>query len=59
MTWLIWSMWPPSGVGQLRHCTPYTGPKSPSAGAHSFQMVTPRSVSQWLLLEPVRNHSNS
>jgi hypothetical protein len=18
----IWSMWPPSGVGQLRHCTP-------------------------------------
>ncbi len=22
MTWLIWSMWPPSGVGQERHWTP-------------------------------------
>ena len=22
MTSAIWSMWPPSGVGQLRHCTP-------------------------------------
>ena len=20
--WEIWSMWRPSGVGQLRHCTP-------------------------------------
>ena len=22
ITCAIWSMWPPSGVGQLRHCTP-------------------------------------
>ena len=52
-------MWPPSGVGQLRHCTPYTGPSSPSARAHSSQMLTPRSFSQLLLEEPVRNHSSS
>ena len=59
MTSVIWSMWPPSGVGQLRHCTPYTGPKSPSSRAHSSHMVQPRSVNQLLLLDPVRNHSNS
>jgi hypothetical protein len=52
-------MWPPSGVGQLRHCTPYTGPRSPSGRAHSSQIVTPRSLSQLLLLLPVRNHSSS
>jgi hypothetical protein len=37
----IWSMCRPSGVGQLRHCLPYTGPSSPLASAHSSQMVTP------------------
>src|SRR5688572_23183623 len=55
----IWSTCPPSGVGQLRHCTPYTGPRSPSSRAHSSQMVTPRSLSQLLSDEPVRNHSSS
>src|SRR3712207_8872788 len=34
-TSVIWSMWPPSGVGQLRHWTPYTGPRSPFGPAHS------------------------
>src|SRR5262245_40436887 len=55
----IWSMWPPSGVGQERHCTPYTGPRSPFGAAHSSQMVTPRSCSHLALLSPRRNHSSS
>ena len=55
----IWSMWPPSGVGHERHCTPYTGPRSPSGRAHSSQIVTPRSCSQRALPSPRRNHSSS
>jgi hypothetical protein len=59
MTSAIWSMWPPSALGQLRHCTPYTGPRLPSGRAHSSQMLTPRSFSQLLSLLPCRNHSSS
>ena len=55
----IWSMCPPSGVGQERHCTPYTGPSSPSSSAHSFQMRTPLSCSQRTLESPRKNHSSS
>ena len=55
----IWSMWPPSGVGQERHWTPYTGPSSPSASAHSFQIVTPWSCIHLTLVSPRRNHSSS
>ena len=47
------------GVGQERHCTPYTGPKSPFSSAHSSQMVTPRSCNQRTFEEPRRNHSDS
>ena len=55
----IWSICSPSGVGQDRHCTPYTGPSSPSGEAHSSQMVTPFSRSQPTLLSPRRNQSSS
>ena len=40
-TCAIWSICLPSGAGQLRHWLPYTGPKLPSASAHSSQIVTP------------------
>ncbi|SHW81497.1 Uncharacterised protein [Mycobacteroides abscessus subsp. abscessus] len=56
---LIWSMCSPDGVGQARHCTPYTGPSSPASDAHSSQMVTPRSWSQRTLDSPRKNHSSS
>ena len=36
-----------------------TGPSSPSASAHSSQMVTLRSCSQRTLVSPRRNHSSS
>src|SRR3954451_17393407 len=55
----IWSIERPSGAGQDRHWTPYTGPSSPSGEAHSSQMVTPLSRSQPTLLSPRRNHSSS
>ncbi|MCY1384564.1 hypothetical protein D9M69_728360 [compost metagenome] len=34
-------MWPPSGVGQLRHCTPYTGPRSSAPSRYGL-------ASHWL-----------
>ena len=55
----IWSIVSPCPAGQLRHCTPYTGPRSPFSSAHSSQMLTPRSCSQRTLEEPERNHSSS
>ena len=58
-TWVIWSMWRPSGAGQERHWTPYTGPRSPSGRAHSSQIVTPRSCSQRALPSPRRNQRSS
>ena len=42
-----------------RHCTPYTGPRSPFGAAHSFQIVTSRSCSQRALPSPRRNQSSS
>src|SRR3954469_5468395 len=35
------------------------GPRSPSASAHSSQIVTPRSWSHFTLVSPRRNHSSS
>src|SRR6185436_13277746 len=55
----IWSMRVPSGAGHDRHWTPYTGPSSPSASAHSFQIVTPRSLRYRTLDSPRRNHKSS
>src|SRR5580704_5603190 len=45
-----WSIFLPSGVGQLRHCLPYTGPNSPFLSAHSSQMLTPCSC-KYLIAE--------
>ena len=58
-TCAIWSIAPPPGAGQLRHCDPYTGPSSPFASAHSSHMVTPCCCSQRTLVSPFRNHSSS
>ena len=54
-----WSTSIPSAPAQLRHCFPYTGPRSPFSSAHSSQMVTPCSRSQRVLVSPRRNHSSS
>lgn len=59
MTLLIWSIVPPSGAAQDRHCFPYTGPRSPFSSAHSSQIVTPRSCNQRTFVEPRRNHRSS
>ena len=58
-TWEIWSMRRPSPAFHERHCTPYTGPSSPSWSAHSFQMRMPCSWSQDTFEEPERNHRSS
>ena len=50
---------PPSGVGQLRHWTPYTGPRSPFSSAHSSQIVTPCSCSERTFPSPRRNQRSS
>ena len=59
ITSLIWSMCPPSGVGQLRHCTPYTGPSFAVLRAPTRPRCHAAPLSQLLLLEPVRNHNSS
>src|SRR5271163_1564861 len=56
---VIWSTCSPDGVGQDRHCTPYTGPRSPVSLAHSSQIVTPCSCSQLTLESPRKIHSSS
>ena len=53
------AMWRPSAVAQARHCRPYTGPSSPFASAHSFQMRTPFACSERTFVSPRRNQSSS
>src|SRR5690606_25660473 len=59
ITCAIWSICRPSGVGQERHCEPYTGPKFPFSSAHSSQILTPFSFKYWIFVSPFKNQINS